>query len=219
MSYDSNHHHHQNQSQLYNLAQCPPQVTCTSINNAQETATDRLGLGLQMFQQPQDFDQLNRMRERLFRLLSKVPIRVETVRADGRYPATSQANGLAPPTASERRGPRRQLSEPLVVEYYHEKSLSSIIELHFASSLMDQHLKQTEPRQSTSTATTTTATTTTTTSSSKLLASNRINIKSVDIKGKSEADTQRLSVAGPSKSIYGPGRRGRELLGRTKVAV
>lgn len=88
---------------------------------------------------PQQEDQLNRMRERLFRLLSKVPIQVETIKQQNNRrqlgPATSQAG----PSSGKAQGAAGEhLKEPLIIKYYQERSLASILELHFACSLIKQ---------------------------------------------------------------------------------
>lgn len=82
-------------------------------------------------------DDFNRMRERLFRLLSKVPIQVETLATDS-APSSSQRteDGLA--------------WQPLVIKYYHERSLADILELHFGCSLIKydhEHTFATQPQQ------------------------------------------------------------------------
>lgn len=81
-------------------------------------------------------DQLNRMRERLFRLLSKVPIQVETIRRDHNQRAPMPGTSCALKTSKARVG--EHLRDPLMIKYYQERSLNSIIELHFACSLIGQ---------------------------------------------------------------------------------
>lgn len=91
-----------------------------------------------------DFEQLktlqfDSMRERLFRLLSKVPIQVETIKRDrpcrrSAKPESShrefQCSAAAPPSTFD------YLREPLVIKYYQDRSLYEILELHFACSLL-----------------------------------------------------------------------------------
>lgn len=60
----------------------------------------------------------NRIRERLFRLLSKVPIQVQSERSQ--------------PAGSSKAPPADRVGEPLVIKYYHERSLAEILELHFS---------------------------------------------------------------------------------------
>lgn len=88
-------------------------------------------------------DQVSRMRERLFRHLSKVPIKVESVSREtheaspgGRHPNDQPSNSSRKRSFSER------LRDPLVIQYYHEKALTNIIELHFACSLTKPSLQQ-----------------------------------------------------------------------------
>jgi len=63
-----------------------------------------------------------KVRERLFRMLSKVPVQIETPQAGS---ATTK-----PQT------PKTVDREPLIVKYYNDKSLESILDLHFSCSLM-----------------------------------------------------------------------------------
>ena len=102
--------------------------------------------------------QFDSMRERLFRLLSKVPLQVETIkrRSKRRPPppppeVSAEATRRAWPDAGEptvgkcsdspaaatsapKTAPSSQ--EPLVIKYYHEHALAEILELHFACSLL-----------------------------------------------------------------------------------
>lgn len=61
----------------------------------------------------------SKIRERLFRLLSKVPIQVH-----------SEHDQAAGSSSAERIG------KPLVIKYYQERTLAEILELHFACSLV-----------------------------------------------------------------------------------
>lgn len=62
-------------------------------------------------------DEFNGIRERLFRLLSKVPIQVESERS------VAGSSKQLPPG-------------PLLIKYYHERTLADLLELHFACSLV-----------------------------------------------------------------------------------
>lgn len=75
-------------------------------------------------------EELNQIRERLFRTLSKVPIQVESSPKSPSRPEGAPA------------GPRNQLKQPLVIKYYHERSLADVLELHFACSLVKHNLEQ-----------------------------------------------------------------------------
>lgn len=70
------------------------------------------------------------MRERLFRLLSKVPIQVETV-------SSTTLSTLLP--SSSRKPAER---EPLMIKYYKETSLTDILELHFNCSLLKHNYER-----------------------------------------------------------------------------
>lgn len=71
-------------------------------------------------------EEFNRMRERLFRILSKVPIQVETN-------GTSQGQ-------EEGKGASKRCKvidrEPVTIKYYNQRSLAEILELHFSCSLI-----------------------------------------------------------------------------------
>lgn len=70
------------------------------------------------------YDKLNKMRERLFRILSKVPIQVE-------------------PAAVQQSSSNKVIDrEPLVIKYYNERSLADILDLHFECSLIKQEHKR-----------------------------------------------------------------------------
>lgn len=77
-------------------------------------------------------NELNKMRERLFRMLSKVPIHVETSPVQHQTKPISVGQSMT--TANQQ--PRTNFREPLIIKYYHEQSLADIIELHFACSLV-----------------------------------------------------------------------------------
>jgi len=105
--------------------------------------------------------QLDSMRDRLFRLLSKVPIQVETLKqtekppelthlgqneeaksnpsanAYRRQPSGSLARASPQPSTSGGSEPKFDyLREPLIIKYYQDRSLCEILELHFACSLL-----------------------------------------------------------------------------------
>lgn len=101
--------------------------------------------------------QFDSMRERLFRLLSKVPIHVETIKTSTNIEAQSKlqtdlAKKKCKKTTNNNQQQQQQqqktfehLRQPLVIKYYQDRSLYEILELHFACSLLNankQHNSQ-----------------------------------------------------------------------------
>lgn len=92
-------------------------------------------------------DQFNKLRERLFRLLSKVPIQVETVEPSapiesknkiisGISCSSSSCSSISSPRCQQKKITDRK---PLLIKYYNERSLSEILSLHFGCSLMSRN--------------------------------------------------------------------------------
>lgn len=92
-----------------------------------------------------------RLKERLFRVISKVPVQVESISPD-QYAANNKTYQDGPscsygPQTTETCGSSERAkasqradyaNRPVVIKYYNEKSLYEIIELHFRCSLSDQ---------------------------------------------------------------------------------
>lgn len=101
------------------------------------------------YQQVHYYDEFNRMREKLFRLLSKVPIQVEPmINCNGAQSSTDNpAGGSSSASSPSQQSTSRQAQQqhttnnmidrkPLLIKYYNEKSLNEILDLHFNCSLL-----------------------------------------------------------------------------------
>lgn len=106
--------------------------------------------------QVQYYDEFNKMREKLFRLLSKVPIQVEPMigciasqsaaaaaattaaaaAADNQCCSSSSSSSISSQQSSSRQQPSMIDRKPLLIKYYNEKFLNDILDLHFNCSLM-----------------------------------------------------------------------------------
>lgn len=89
-------------------------------------------------------EEFNRMRERLFRLLSKVPIQVETVTNECDSNATASSSTSS--SSSQSQNILKKINaEPLIIKYYNERSLSDIIDQHFGCSLIRHNFEHGVP--------------------------------------------------------------------------
>lgn len=94
-------------------------------------------------------EEFNRMRERLFRMLSKVPIQVETEpnswspiqRANSLPASTSSSSSSALSTCSRNSTSRRIDREPLLIKYYNDRFLNDILEQHFGCALIKHNFE------------------------------------------------------------------------------
>lgn len=97
-------------------------------------------------------DEMSRMRERLFRLLSKVPIHVETepisCSSNGSHPANTLATTSKQQQQHVKSIPRQSRvidREPLIIKYYKDRTLSELIDQHFGCSLIKHNFEHKEP--------------------------------------------------------------------------
>lgn len=118
------------------------QRTCTTFS---PTTSSNFSQSQYQFQHQEE---ANKMRERLFRLLSKVPIQVQTIQANN-SPKTSTPSSQpqGPSSSSSGSGSSNSLTtnqseqqeacnrEPLIIKYYNERYLAEILDLHFSCSL------------------------------------------------------------------------------------
>lgn len=97
-------------------------------------------------------EEFNKMRERLFRLLSKVPIQVETVANDDTSTnnsnsgnnsilatcssASASASASSSSSSSQSQNSKKINREPLLIKYYNERSMTDILDQHFGCSLI-----------------------------------------------------------------------------------
>lgn len=131
----TNHHHHHHQSPVLSM---PPtsndqkQVLYEPQPSKQPQTLSASKSKSHHEHQQDDYPSV--MRERLLRLLSKVPIQVETIKPR-QYEHRSQGSS---PSTSNKQPVKVCTREPLIIKYYHEKSLNELIELHFACSLASQ---------------------------------------------------------------------------------
>lgn len=92
-------------------------------------------------------EEFNKMRERLFRLLSKVPIQVESVNSD--YEPSSSSTSATPSSSSsslsQSQGFRKINRKPLIIKYYNERSLTDILDQHFGCSLIKHNFEHGVP--------------------------------------------------------------------------
>lgn len=106
-------------------------------------------------------EEFNKMRERLFRLLSKVPIQVETVNSDYEPGNSSSATPSSSSSSSSQSQSFKKINrKPLIIKYYNERSLTDILDQHFGCSLikhnfehgvpLDAHLLKLTPTTTTS---------------------------------------------------------------------
>lgn len=104
-------------------------------------------------------DEMSRMRERLFRLLSKVPIHVETepvgcgLTADASSVSPSSSSSSSSSSTSKQQSSKLPKSqhckfidrEPLIIKYYNDRTLPELIEQHFGCSLIKHNYNNREP--------------------------------------------------------------------------